>query len=132
MMLTKDLKWKIKIHKNWSLPLYLKIKGGNKDLTRWGGGRPVKNAWGGPRQWTYRSTKACGSYKKNMHLYISYFPCRLLHERSKFLYDWKRKVLCNFECAKIWRIHHIRQSTNINMMKMLNYQFSIQLLKIFA
>jgi len=33
----------------------------------------------------------------------------------------EKEVLCIFKYAKIWRIHCVFQSTNMNMMEMLNY-----------
>ena len=96
-------------------------------IRAWLGGL-AKNARGELRHWTRRPAIARPAkqpaLKKELALmYIGYFPSGFLHEGSKFLYDWKRQVLCIFECPKIWRIHHVCQSTNMNTMKMLNYQF---------
>jgi len=47
--------------------------------------------------------------KKIALVYIGYFLSGFLHEHFKFLYDWKRQVLCIFECAKILKIHPVCQ-----------------------
>jgi len=70
--------------------------------------------------------------KKLALVYVGYFPSRFLYGGSKFLYEWERQVLNIFECAKIWRMYHAYQSMNMNMMKMLDYQFIIQLPKVFT
>jgi len=58
-------------------------------------------------------------------MYIGYFLFGLLYKYYKFLYEWKKQVLYMFECVKL------EEFTTMNMMKMLNYQFIIQLLKVF-
>jgi len=54
----------------------------------------------------------------------------MVRKHFKFLYEWEIPVLCISKYAKISRIHCACQSMNMDMMKMLDYQFIIQFLKV--
>lgn len=63
-------------------------------------------------------------------VYVGYFLFELLCEHSKILYQWKRLVFCVFEYAKISIILYAHQIMDV--MKIVDYQFIIQLPKISA
>jgi len=46
-------------------------------------------------------TRISRKKQKFAFMYNDYFPFGLMHECSKFVYEWEKQMLCFFECAKI-------------------------------